>query len=210
MKLLALQRIQGVIAVMLWLEMGAAPLFAIDLGVAVETPDKPQKVEVVDQPVKVTPQDEGAVIEISPDIALDPSGIYESEYIDVRAFRSITFYVIPKEDSSVNIKSSTEESPAQYQLEAFFSPKITGAAKLMTFGDDQPKWINQPGSQEFGALAVDKEGNEGSASFIKLSTGRTHSRCLSTPVYGPYIRVVLRNFTDKDKQHYQIMAYLSH
>ncbi len=211
MKQAPFQKIRRVAAAVAWLGMiSTAPLFAIDLGVATQSPDTPQKVEVVDQPVKVATQEEGVVMEMTPDVSLELNGIYESDYIDVRAYRSVTFYVTSTDDSSIKIKSATAEPPILYQLDAFFSAEIGSAAKLMAFGDDQPRWMNHQGAQEFGNVTVNDDGSEGRATFTKLSTGRTHSRCLYTPVFGPYVRVILRNFTAKDKQNYQVVAYLSH
>ena len=57
---------------------------------------------------------------------------------------------------------------------------------------------------------ITQEGATEKSIFTKLTTGDTGSRILSTPVYGPYVRVVLKNLTEGERRKFRIVAYLSH
>ena len=63
--------------------------------------------------------------------------------------------------------------------------------------------------QEFGSMLVGSEGTVSESSFTRLTTGSTTSRVLYTNVYGPFVRIVLKNLTPGKKCKFKIVAYLT-
>ncbi|MFH1837171.1 MAG: hypothetical protein ABH862_03555 [Candidatus Omnitrophota bacterium] len=126
---------------------------------------------------------------------------YESDYIDVRDYRNIAFYVLPESGTSSPVPD------ALYRLDAFFSLENTketlweiGSTKAARLSID---W------QEFGSMIVKPDGTSEELSFVRLTTGETMSRVLYTNVYGPFVRVVLKNLTPEKKYRFKITAYLT-
>ncbi|MSR77516.1 MAG: hypothetical protein EXS63_04750 [Candidatus Omnitrophica bacterium] len=180
------------------------PLWAVDLGGAGAN-DKPVKVTVEEQPIKVSAGSEGDVVEITAEAQLNYGEIYESDYVDVKKYQHATFYVMEKNDNSIKVVS-TPPAPVRYQLDAFFTIEQS-TTKIMSFGDDKPKIINK-GIQEFGSQFSKEEG-DANPSFEKISTGETSTRALHTRIYGPYVRLVLKSLSKNEQQRYRIVAYLT-
>ena len=65
------------------------------------------------------------------------------------------------------------------------------------------------GFQQFGNMMMHDENPPGQPSFTFLTTGETASRVLSSPVYGPFVRIVLRSLTQADRRKFKIVAFLS-
>lgn len=179
-------------------------LHAIDLGIGMEGEDKPKKVEITNTPLPVTSQKSELKI-ITPDsgVDLEYNGIYQSPYLAVSGFRQVVFYVKP-----IKVLNDLEKNlEIRYQLDAFFAaePDLTGTRD---FGASLTQF-DQPGWQQFGILLSppQKETPE-IPSYVKTSTGETSARVLYVPIYGPYVRLELRNRTPGDKRRFSVTAYL--
>ena len=138
--------------------------------------------------------------EVAKEVTLPFGETFESDPIDVREYRDVAFYVIP--DLVI-----TDQVPPVYRLDAYFSI-LPGTQKIQKMGE-AGKDISSNGWQEFGSMGIDEEKKELQTSFHKLTTGETSSRVLTTKVYGPFIRVVLKNLTPDSKRKFRIVAYLS-
>jgi len=126
---------------------------------------------------------------------------YESPYIEVKDYRNIAFYVLLEQSFSL-------PSPRiLYQLDAFFSLRPVDRT-LLKIGLNNPS-SEATGWQEFGSVIVKPQTEKGESSFTRLTTGVTVSRVLYTSVYGPYVRVVLKNLTSNKTCKFKIVAYLT-
>ena len=182
----------------------SAPAFALDLGGPPASTDKPLDVNVVNESenaVPVLPQALTEVREVMHETQLDFGGESESQYTDVRDFRNVTFYVIIE-------KTLNEPQPdVRYKLDAFFSVDAsTTTYKKMGEPDEK---LAGTGWQQFGNMQMRDENPPGQPYFTFLSTGETGARALSTPVYGPFVRVVLRSLTQADRRKFRVVAFLS-
>ena len=135
-------------------------------------------------------------------VTLEHGQLYQSPYLDVRDYREATFYVL--EQKVLN----SPRAETKYRLDAFFSVN-TDSSGTLNFDTNQVEFLYR-GWQEFGSLKSQAEESEGSGDFKITSTGLTSSRVLATGVYGPYVRVELRNLTegDKAKRTFRVYAYL--
>ena len=183
--------------------LNSSALHGLNLGSSEETASEdPIKVAVVNEdPIQTTESEISEVREIARSIQLDFEKEYQSAYLDVRDYRSVAFYVIPEK------MLREPETPVLYRLDAFFSMD-TGTVAYKKFGEKEDEALKK-GHQEFGSTKVEEEGSVGVSSFAKLSTGRTHSRVLYSPIYGPYVYVVLKSLTPQDGRKFRIIAYLS-
>lgn len=177
--------------------------FAIDLGgnPSMETGGGgdviPVKVE--EQPVQISETDVSAILEVVKEIQLSFEETYESPFLDVREYRDVSFFVQPT-------RVLTEPNVAvSYQLDAFFSVD-TSSTSYLRFGGE--KETTTWDSQEFGLMKISESGETTEAMFDKLSTGETSNRVLHTPIYGPYVRLVLKSLTQADRRRFRIVAYL--
>lgn len=150
--------------------------------------------------LRVLNQDQ-EIREVAKEIALSADETYESEPMDVREYRDISFFVVPDQ------VLMGQSAPAVYQLDAFFSmtPNVDKIQRLGASGQAE----SLSGWSEFGAMRAGEKEGEDSPAFVKLTTGRTSSRVLTMKTYGPFVRVVLKNFTADSKRKYKIVAYLT-
>ena len=181
-----------------------APAFALDLGGATSEGDKPLKVQVIntnEAAVPVAERGTNEIREIIHETQLSYGEDYESQYIDVRDYRNISFYVIPQ-------KAMNEPHPdIRYKLDAFFSIEASTASYKKAGERDER--ISGEGSQEFGNRILHEDSPPGQPSFTFLTTGETTTRVLSTPVYGPFVRIVLKSLAQADRRKFRIVAFLS-
>jgi len=194
---------------------------AIDLGIEMEgaegTADQPDEVKVINLPIKTIKKNndseetmnlvpiialENKVFEITEGVTLKAGDVYESPFVDVRLYRHITFYVVP------SMPMTAPQPEVYYELDAFFSAMAGVTKNFKKFGEKKTMQADQA-IGEFGAMRMNTEG-ESESSFVKLSTGITStSRALTTPIYGPYVRVTLTNHSAEENAHFKILAYLS-
>lgn len=163
---------------------------------------KVRKVQVMNVPLDVKLVDQTKVHEIAAEASLPGGEVYKSEYIDVRDYKQMAIYVKPQRTLT---KISEKPQNIHYQVEAFFSLEPGSATADSTFGFDQQ---DNPGWKEFGHLI--SEGDLGQKSLFTIaSTGETSNRVLFIPVYGPYVRVELKNLSTETKpKKFRITAYL--
>ena len=152
--------------------------------------DKPKKVKVVNGPVEVRLVDQSKIQEIVSGGSVNTDGIYRSDYIEVKDYKEIAFYVKPEKDVH-----DPQKAAAVFQLNAFFSIE-----------NGKPE--EEPGHQEFGAWLIEGPDTE-KPHFLKTTTGETSSRVLFTPIYGPYVRVELKNSNPGDTRKFKITAFLN-
>lgn len=182
----------------------AFPAFALDLGGTTSENAEPQKVQVVntnEEPVPVAARGTHEVREIVHETQLSFGEDYESSYIDVSDYHNVSFYVIPQ-------KALNEPQPnIRYKLDAFFSVD-TSTTTYKKAGERDEKLAGE-GWQQFGNMMIRDENPPGQPAFTFLTTGETGSRILSTPVYGPFVRIVLKSLTESDRRKFRIVAFLS-
>ncbi len=179
--------------------------FALDIGSSGgQDATQTINVEVVnEEPVKVQETDTSKLVEINGSAQLDPQEEYRSPFIDTQGYRNVNFFVIPEK------LLNEPQAVIRYKLDAFFAAD-TGLKELRKFGDDDSKIIGGGGSQEFGMAVLNEEGSAEKAVFNKLTTGETTYRVLSSPVYGPYARVTLKNAAQGgERRKFRIVAYLT-
>lgn len=180
--------------------IGTSPVSALDLGIQSQGSAAPQPVEVTNEPLKTT-EEISAIKEIAHEVMLNFDQEHTTSVFDVRDFRHVTFYVIPQKvlnEPQVDIR---------YRLDAFFTVEA-GMTKMRKFGEKEESTTADFGFQEFGAKQMVADDHEESQ-FIKLTTGETGGRMLSTPVYGPFAYVTLKSLTQADKRRFRIVAYLT-
>ncbi len=185
----------------LFMTILAAPVSALDLsGGATSEEDEPIKVQIMnEQPIPMAERQTNEIREIVRETQLNFGEDYESQYIDVSNYQNVSFYVIPQ-------KALNEPHPdIRYKLDAFFSIEASSVT-YKKMGEDEK--ISGEGYQEFGNMLV-QEAPPGQPSFTFLTTGETSTRVLSTPVYGPFVRIVLKSLTEADRRKYRIVAFLS-
>ncbi len=175
--------------------------FAIDLGGTTSEDDKPQKVEIInEEPVKIKDSSEGELKTITSGSQLKPLEDFESPYIDVREYKTVAVYVLPE-------KKLNDSVDIRYKVDAFFAV-AADSAEYKKFGDKSQNLYGE-GSQEFGHIHVEETGGKEIPSFTKTTTGETTSRVLYSPVFGPFMRVKVRNLDSGETRKFQIVAYLS-
>ena len=188
----------------LFLILFSFPVQAVDRGVPTNA-DKPQKVEVVnEEAIGVEETKISDVIPIASEIQIKFGEDYTSSFMDVQHFKEITFYVLANDETVFT------DSPSimRYQLDAFFS--VTSQdAKLYAMGGGTEPEIKDYGRQEFGEMHVKEEGGEMQGVFTKLTTGETSTRALHCKIYGPYVRVVLKNLTPDKAKKFSLLAYVT-
>lgn len=143
--------------------------------------------------------------EIVPLVELDVEEVYQSSYIDVSDFRYAAFYVMPAQ-----AVLNAPEPVLWYQLDAFFSI-VQDSTTIKKMGEKKGEFLHK-GWQEFGVSRLGAgagQSSTGIPSLIRTSTGKVAGRALYTPVYGPYVRVELKNLTEKTTAKFRIVAYLS-
>jgi len=134
-------------------------------------------------------------------VELDFEEEYDSQYIDVQEYRHVAFYVLPDQSTSL-------PSPyILYQLDAFFS--LRDVTRMPSKIESKSLSSEAAGWNEFGSVIVKSQGSTGESLFTRLTTGKTTSRVLYTNVYGPFVRVVLKNLTPGKRRKFEIVAYLT-
>lgn len=189
---------------LLILGLSSLRVLAIDLGAgAAQDANEPQKVEVVNEdPIPVTISSTSKLLEITEGEQIEPGDDYKSPFFDVQDYRSASFYVIPEK------VFNEPQPPIRYQLDAYFAVD-TGITEYKKFGSDDAETVGGGGTQEFGMMNIGEEGSTEAPTFTKTTTGDTASRVLHTPIYDPYVRVVLRNLTQGERRKFKVVAFLS-
>lgn len=157
--------------------------------------------EVEIQYVRVVGSD-SYVLEVAKEISLTFNETYASQVLDVRDWREAVFYVIPDRDLS------GQKPEPVYEMDANFSVLADTINKFQKFGETDTELI-QYGWKDFGSMKIDSRKEEPVSSFVRLTTGPTSERVLATRIYGPFVRVYLKNLTPDTKVRYKILAYLS-
>lgn len=145
----------------------------------------------------------GTIKEVTAGITtLDYEQTYQSPYLDVRSYRYVAFYVLEQKVLNSPLQST------QYRLNAFFSVN-TDLSGVQGMQANEMDYVYK-GWQEFGSGRILTEHSTGDSNFITTTTGVTSSRVLYMPVYGPYVRVELKNLTEdkSPKRVFRIYAYL--
>ena len=153
---------------------------------------------------ETVPTEEKILIrEVVHEIQLKYEEEYNSPFIDVRDYQHVSFYVIP----ILEVLNRPQEDIAKYQLDAFFAVD-TSMTTVLAFGETHEDVVRS-GFQEFGTMRTNEEGIL-IPSFEKLTTGETASRVLHSRVYGPFVRVILKNLNDDDERRkFKIVAFLT-
>jgi hypothetical protein len=153
--------------------------------------------------VPVSPRD-GFLEVLAKDKVLRYGEVFESPLYSVSHYRKVVLYVVP-----ATLLPTQDRPEVMYRLDAYFTI-APGDTVLKTFKDSKPTLIKR-GWNDFGGVRMGELTEGGQAKeismFDRLTTGATSTGVLVAEVYGPYLRVVLKNLTQGDKQQFVIVGY---
>lgn len=153
-------------------------------------------VNVTNDPLRVSPVNENKMVVLTESANLEKGEIYQSDYVDVRDYRQLTFYV---EYEQV---LGTTAPKIKYTVDAFFSTE-SSQTKLKKFGETNFDVLDK-GSQDFGYMVSETDGSL-RRHVIHTAVPASDFFNLSTPVFGPFVRVELKNLGDR--QNFKVVLY---